>query len=234
MVIGARNLPDEPALIEGGPFCAAVVQVPGAGAAIDPDVCRCSAGQPAEESAARSVACDAVGKGNCDAVLYIPPDFGRRLEAFREALRKGFSNAARGGGAAGVNPVQAAPKPEIIYSTAYQKSQLAFAPLQKVLRQWNVEILKSNLEAAKLPDAMSVPLEPDVIDVADKTGYRGSAIWSSLLPIILILWALTGAFYPAVDLCAGEKEARHVGDVALQPGPAKRDRVGKTADDHAL
>ena len=97
---------------------------------------------------------------------------------FARRSAKGPRNAAQGGGTAGVNPVQAAPKPEIIYSTAYQKSQFAFAPLQKVLRQWNVEILKSNLAAAKLPDAMAVPLEPDVIDVADKTGYRGSAIWS--------------------------------------------------------
>ena len=27
-----------------------------------------------------------------------------------------------------------------------------------------------------------------------------------MLPVLLLLWALTGAFYPAIDLCAGEKE----------------------------
>jgi sodium transport system permease protein len=31
-------------------------------------------------------------------------------------------------------------------------------------------------------------------------------MWSKILPILMLLWALTGAFYPAVDLCAGEKE----------------------------
>ncbi len=223
MVIGARNLPDEPALIEADHFAPRLFKSPEQAQQLILTFADAALGSPAEELDARSVACDAVGKGNCDAVLYIPPDFGRRLEAFREAIRKGFSNAAQGGGTAGVNPVQAAPKPEIIYSTAYQKSQLAFAPLQKVLRQWNVEILKSNLAAAKLPDAMSVPLEPDVIDVADKTGYRGSAIWSSLLPIILILWALTGAFYPAVDLCAGEKERGTL--ETLLSSPAQRSEI---------
>ena len=27
-----------------------------------------------------------------------------------------------------------------------------------------------------------------------------------MLPVLLLLWAMTGAFYPAIDLCAGEKE----------------------------
>src|SRR6185312_14742037 len=31
-------------------------------------------------------------------------------------------------------------------------------------------------------------------------------LWSKILPFVLFIWALTGAFYPAVDLCAGEKE----------------------------
>ena len=26
------------------------------------------------------------------------------------------------------------------------------------------------------------------------------------MPFLLLIWALTGAFYPAVDFCAGEKE----------------------------
>src|SRR6185436_6680448 len=33
-----------------------------------------------------------------------------------------------------------------------------------------------------------------------------AALWSKILPFVLLIWALTGAFYPAVDLCAGEKE----------------------------
>ena len=43
------------------------------------------------------------------------------------------------------------------------------------------------------------------MDVAEPTRAQ-AAIWSKLLPFVLLVWALTGAFYPAVDLCAGEKE----------------------------
>ena len=42
-------------------------------------------------------------------------------------------------------------------------------------------------------------------DVAEKDE-RDAALWSKILPFLLLIWALTGAFYPAVDLCAGEKE----------------------------
>src|SRR6185295_18362303 len=42
-------------------------------------------------------------------------------------------------------------------------------------------------------------------DVAEKE-QRSAAMWSKILPFELLIWALTGAFYPAVDLCAGEKE----------------------------
>ena len=50
------------------------------------------------------------------------------------------------------------------------------------------------------------PFNVETADVADETAYRGAALWSKILPVILLIWALTGAFYPAVDLCAGEKE----------------------------
>src|SRR4029078_2366108 len=43
------------------------------------------------------------------------------------------------------------------------------------------------------------------IDAADPDQHKAAA-WSKLLPFVLLLCALTGAFYPAVDLCAGEKE----------------------------
>ena len=42
-------------------------------------------------------------------------------------------------------------------------------------------------------------------DVAD-VSHRGASLWARILPVLLLVWALTGAFYPAIDLCAGEKE----------------------------
>ena len=43
------------------------------------------------------------------------------------------------------------------------------------------------------------------IDIAPERT-REAAFWSKLLPFIMLVWAMTGAFYPAIDLVAGEKE----------------------------
>src|SRR4029079_12862902 len=52
---------------------------------------------------------------------------------------------------------------------------------------------------------------------------RRAAMWSKILPFVLLIWALTGAFYPAVDLCAGEKERGTL--ETLLSSPAKRSEI---------
>ena len=50
-----------------------------------------------------------------------------------------------------------------------------------------------------------------------------SGRWSKILPFLLLIWALTGAFYPAVDLCAGEKERGTL--ETLLSSPAERSEI---------
>ncbi|MEM1071099.1 MAG: ABC transporter permease subunit/CPBP intramembrane protease, partial [Planctomycetota bacterium] len=52
---------------------------------------------------------------------------------------------------------------------------------------------------------MLVPFQLNDIDIAPERT-REAAFWSKLLPFIMLVWAMTGAFYPAIDLVAGEKE----------------------------
>ena len=52
--------------------------------------------------------------------------------------------------------------------------------------------------------------------------------------MLLLLWALTGAFYPAIDLCAGEKERGTLETLLSSPAAAQRNRAGQAADGHAL
>ena len=56
-----------------------------------------------------------------------------------------------------------------------------------------------------------------------ETAYRKAALWSKILPVMLLLWAMTGAFYPAVDLCAGEKERGTL--ETLLSSPAERSEI---------
>src|SRR6185295_16838127 len=67
------------------------------------------------------------------------------------------------------------------------------------------EIGQQNLKESRLPPTAAQPVEFERADVAKAT-QRNAAMWSKILPFVLLIWALTGAFYPAIDLCAGEKE----------------------------
>jgi len=213
LVLGESHLPESPALIEGDRFAARLFRQPsmakllelhrgnqdsrsavdeGSGNKAGPR--RGSGAAPSRsagftETSARS----AVEAGTYDAALIFPPDFGRRIDACRAAAQRRDQ------------PPQV-PKPKIIYTTAVERSQLACDRLRIVLERWSDEVARSFLAAAGAPEWSMTAVDVEAIDLAGETGYRGAAMWSKILPVLLILWSLVGAFYPAVDLCAGEKE----------------------------
>src|SRR5262249_52817909 len=46
---------------------------------------------------------------------------------------------------------------------------------------------------------------------------------AKILPVILVMWSLAGALYPAVDLCAGEKERGTMETLIISP--ASREEI---------
>ena len=63
-------------------------------------------------------------------------------------------------------------------------------------------------------------------DVAGSSDKR-AALWSKMLPFIVMIWSLTGAFYPAVDLCAGEKERGTFETLLSSPAHRSEIAIGK-------
>ncbi|MHB8900317.1 MAG: ABC transporter permease subunit/CPBP intramembrane protease [Thermoguttaceae bacterium] len=152
-----------------------------------------------------------VRDGRYDAAVILPPELPERLAEFRRAIE------------ANETASRLAVKPELVYSTANEKSQIAFARLYPVMNRWIQEIGENNLEAAGIPAEAARPIDVRSADVAGQTKFKGAAIWSKILPIVLLLWAMTGAFYPAVDLCAGEKERGTL--ETLLSSPAERSEI---------
>ncbi len=136
-----------------------------------------------------------VDEGQVEAVLKFPPRFGDRL---REARRAAIDR--HGAGAADL------PDPVVLLAnSADDKSQLTQARLEQVLRRWRNAVMEKNLAASDVPQEAARPFELALRDVSQER-QRHAAVWSKILPFFVFIWALTGAFYPAVDLCAGEKE----------------------------
>jgi sodium transport system permease protein len=173
-------------------------------------------------SETRAKARELVQSGTFDAALYFPPDFSARLDASREAIRR--RSEARASGDAAKQRVAPAdvPSPEIIYNAASDKSQVAYARLAEVLSHWTDRIGDDNLRTSGVSTATMRPFLVGASDVAS-VKQRDGAMWSKILPVLLILWALTGAFYPAIDLCAGEKERGTL--ETLLSSPAQRSEI---------
>lgn len=119
------------------------------------------------------------------------------------------------------------PSPEIFYSTATERSQLAFGRVSEIVARWREVIAAGNLEASGVPIQAVRPFEFRKADVAEQTAFRGAAVWAKILPVMLVLWALTGAFYPAIDLCAGEKERGTLETLLSSPVEREDIVVGK-------
>jgi len=187
----------------------------------------------------------AVERGDYDAAIYFPPDFADQMDAYRRAVgeRRAPAEAERateGDEAAereapsdepvaddSPQPPPDVPRPEVFHSSATEKSQIAFARVRVALNQWSREIVRQKLIEVGLPTAAERPFDVRSDDVAEGTGRRGTAMWSKVLPVLLLLWAMTGAFYPAVDLCAGEKERGTLETLLCSPAERSEIVVGK-------
>jgi len=179
-----------------------------------------------------------------EAVVFFPPDFNERLDDFRRSLGKADAAKLAPANPDGTKPGDAKPNgtkpgdsekpankaksrqdiphPELVYNTAKEKSQLAYVRLKEVLDEWNNAIGRDNLASRNLPESTAKPFQFNHHDVADNAD-RQAAMWSKVLPFLLLIWALTGAFYPAIDLCAGEKERGTL--ETLLSSPAERQEI---------
>lgn len=138
--------------------------------------------------------------GEVQAVIYFPPDFGARLEDLRAAAES--KTVTNGSGNAKAIEV---PEPEILENSAREKSRIARRAVERVMRNWQSQVVQQNLLAGRVPKNVARPFSLKSLDVAEPR-QQEAAVWAKIVPFVLFIWALTGAFYPAVDLCAGEKE----------------------------
>ncbi|HYV40067.1 MAG TPA: ABC transporter permease subunit/CPBP intramembrane protease, partial [Gemmataceae bacterium] len=104
-------------------------------------------------------------------------------------------------------------------------SRLAVQRLQFVLARWKKHIKEVRFVRNQLPNNFDDPFtihEPD----ADKSSPASRTALDMLVrifPFMLVMWSLAGALYPAVDLCAGEKERGTMETLLISP--ASREEI---------
>lgn len=179
------------------------------------------AATPADNSL--TVEREELATGDVDIVLYFPDEFAEQLATLREKLLE-FEKSDKNQSFLALG--SEVPKPAILTNSAREQSQVTQMRVERVLSRWQKQVIQSNLEMSRVPVAATEPFVIERQDVAVSEA-KDARLWSKLLPFVVFVWALTGAFYPAIDLCAGEKERGTLETLLASPAHRSEIVVGK-------
>ena len=114
----------------------------------------------------------------------------------------------------------------LFQNTAVDQSRIGAQRIQTVLGRWEKSLIKETLRKRNLRTNLLEGIVVAEADVADKAG-KQAAMWSKIFPFVVMVWSLTGAFYPAIDLCAGEKERGTFETLLSSPAGRSEIAIGK-------
>lgn len=114
----------------------------------------------------------------------------------------------------------------LLYDGASDRSQRAHAELADAVGEWGDTLLAERLRARGLPRGFARPLAVSDSSVA-LPAELGRYTLGRILPLLLVVITLLGAFYPAIDLAAGEKERGTLETLLTAPVPASAIVTGK-------
>jgi sodium transport system permease protein len=114
----------------------------------------------------------------------------------------------------------------VLSNQRVERSRSAVLQLQSQIERWHHQFVRQQLQAKSISQDL---WQPPTIQHSDSapTQVKQAVVWSKILPLILLVWALTGAFYPAIDLCAGEKERGTLETLLSSPATRKEIVWGK-------
>ncbi len=122
--------------------------------------------------------------------------------------------------------IEATPRLVIVKNSADEKSLIAARRVREAVRNWERQVLEQSLQAAALPAALPEVVDSTLVDLAEEEELSAT-LWSKLFPMLLVMMAVTGAFYPAIDLGAGEKERGTMETLLICPATRTEIVAGK-------
>lgn len=172
-----------------------------------------------EREQVKATLSDLFSRSQIQVLILVPEGFAHNIERLREelsqrrdieSLRANFDYA----------------RPLIVQNSADDKSLIAYSRIREVMQSWEQEILRQQLKESGLPENLPTPVHAEPVDVA-RDEQRSKSVWSKLFPALLVIMAVTGAFYPAVDLAAGEKERGTMETLLICPASRTEIVMGK-------
>lgn len=177
-VVGTDHLVGTPPLVEGEAFAEGL-----ADRSTRLEILNYDWGDIGTRTSVAEETVDWVRDGAFDVVVVIPPQF-----ANPEARLTDESARIR-----------------LLYNVASDQSVVARDRVMSILSNWRGGWVRDELVDLGIDVETLNPFQLSEVDIAPERT-REAAFWSKLLPFVMLIWAMTGAFYPAIDLVAGEKE----------------------------
>lgn len=108
-------------------------------------------------------------------------------------------------------------------------SREAVKRLYPLLESWKHKLKEVRFARAGLSEVFDQPFFMHVDPDVHKTlaGQNLFNLFVRIFPFMLVMWALAGALYPAVDLCAGEKERGTMETLLISPAAREEIVYGK-------
>jgi sodium transport system permease protein len=111
------------------------------------------------------------------------------------------------------------------------RSRLLNNRVTSALHRWSQQLKEVRLVRAGLPADYDNPFDLRDPEKARPVNTRAAEelfnVLVKIFPFVLVMWALAGALYPAVDLCAGEKERGTMETLLISPASREEIVYGK-------
>jgi sodium transport system permease protein len=115
---------------------------------------------------------------------------------------------------------------EILYDGANEFSERSKNVIQGLLTEYSRDVLSGRLDEAGMDPGLATPFGIESTNLAGQKR-MGGHFAGRILPMILIMMVCLGAFYPSIDLSAGEKERSTLETLISAPVHASEIVAGK-------
>ncbi len=139
-------------------------------------------------------------------------------EDFKSALRKKKISAALEFSADFEKKIREQDSTEAIiyYDAAELKSEITSDKLKDVLKDYQDSVVAARLKERQIDKSLLHPIKISEENLASKEK-MGGFILARFLPYMIVILAMSGAMYPAIDLTAGEKERGTLETILVTP-----------------
>src|SRR5262249_55612306 len=142
-----------------------------------------------------------------DVLVVIDPDFAARLERGER------------------------PTIRVVGREGEENSKLAVRRVTAVLRNWVTDLKAARFARHGLPPDFDSPVQIQDPQSAKSTEKKVADelrdVLVKVIPFLLVMWMLTGAIYPAIDMTAGEKERGTMETLLISPAERSEIVLGK-------